>query len=45
MKERKIYLDLIRVVACVMVVLMHSPVPESLNPATKGAGPFLVYLS
>ena len=45
MKERNIYLDLIRVIACIMVVFMHSPVPETINPATKNAGPFLAYLS
>ena len=26
MKERIVYLDIIRIVACLMVILMHSPV-------------------
>ena len=27
MKERVFYLDLIRVIACLMIILMHSPMP------------------
>ena len=42
MKERKIYLDLIRVIACIMVVIMHSPIPATINPETVNYGPFLV---
>lgn len=42
MKERKIYLDVIRVLACIMVVVMHSPIPATINPAAESCGPFLV---
>lgn len=40
MKERDISLDIIRIIACFMVVLMHSPVPSE-----KASGPFLAALS
>ncbi len=32
-KERIVYLDVIRVVACMMVILMHSPLPGNGAPA------------
>ena len=32
MKERVLYLDIIRIVACCMIVLMHSPHPNAGNP-------------
>lgn len=28
MKERDLSLDIIRIIACVMVVIMHSPIPS-----------------
>lgn len=34
MKERVLYLDIIRIVACCMIVLMHSPHPDAGNPGT-----------
>ncbi len=42
MKERKIYLDIIRVIACIMVVCMHSPIP---GDSASNYGPFLVLSS
>lgn len=42
MKERKIYIDLIRVIACIMVVIMHSPIPSTIVPGAETKGPFLV---
>lgn len=40
MKQRDVSLDIIRLLACCMVVLMHSPLPSS-----SANGPFLVALS
>lgn len=40
MKRRILYLDFLRVLACMMVVLMHSPVPSG-----QGSGIFLSTLS
>lgn len=31
MKQRDITLDMLRIIACMMVVLMHSPIPSSNN--------------
>ena len=28
MKQRQIHLDILRIIACMMVVLMHSPMPR-----------------
>lgn len=39
MKPRTIYLDIIRVIACLMVILMHAPVP---GEGAAAHGPFLV---
>lgn len=39
-KERNISLDIIRILACFMVVLMHSPIPSE-----NAIGPFLTVLS
>ncbi len=39
MKHRDITLDIIRIMACMMVVAMHSPIPS-----TNASGPFLVGL-
>lgn len=40
MKSRDVSLDIIRILACCMVVLMHSPIPSADAP-----GPFLTALS
>ena len=40
MKQRDIALDIIRIVACIMVVMMHSPMPSD-----NAIGPFLTALS
>lgn len=40
MKQRDTALDMVRIVACLMVVLMHSPLPTA-----NANGPFLVALS
>lgn len=40
MKERDLSLDIIRIIACVMVVIMHSPMPSS-----RANGLFLSSLS
>ena len=31
-KQRILYLDVIRIIACCMIVLMHSPHPQAGNP-------------
>lgn len=38
-KQRTIYLDVVRVVACMMVIVMHAPIS---GDAAEGHGPFLV---
>jgi surface polysaccharide O-acyltransferase-like enzyme len=45
MKERKIYLDLIRVIACALVIIIHSPIPATINPVAQNHGPFLMLVS
>lgn len=40
MMKRDISLDLVRIIACFLVVLMHSPLPS-----TAANGPFLAALS
>lgn len=41
-KQRTVYLDVIRVIACMMVIIMHSPIP-GINAESHGA--FLVLIS
>ena len=41
-KQRTIYLDIIRIVACVMVITMHAPI---LGEGASAHGPFLVFSS
>lgn len=31
MKKRNLHLDIVRILACIMVILMHSPIPSSNN--------------
>lgn len=40
--QRTIYLDVIRVIACMMVIIMHAPIPGT---GAEGHGPFLVLIS
>lgn len=37
-----VYLDIIRVIACIMVIIMHAPIPGA---DAEGHGPFLVLIS
>lgn len=41
-KQRTIYLDVIRIIACIMVVIMHAPIP---GLDAESHGPFLVLIS
>ena len=29
MKERVLYLDIIRIIACIMIIAMHAPIPNT----------------
>lgn len=40
--QRTVYLDIIRVIACMMVIIMHAPIPGA---DAEGHGPFLVLIS
>lgn len=40
--QRTIYLDVIRIIACMMVIIMHAPIPGT---GAEGHGPFLVLIS
>lgn len=40
--QRTVYLDIIRVIACIMVIMMHAPIPGA---GAEGHGPFLVLIS
>lgn len=40
--QRTIYLDVIRVIACMMVIIMHAPIP---GVGAESHGPFLVLIS
>lgn len=42
MKQRTLYLDIIRVVACLMVIVMHAPIS---GDGAMTHGPFLVFTS
>ena len=42
MKQRILYLDVIRVVACLMVIVMHAPIS---GDGAMTHGPFLVFAS
>lgn len=42
MNQRIIYLDVIRIIACMMVIIMHAPIPGA---DAEGHGPFLVLIS
>lgn len=37
-----VYLDVIRIIACMMVIIMHAPIPGT---GAEGHGPFLVLIS
>lgn len=41
-QQRKTYLDIIRILACLMVIIMHAPI---LGVGAEGHGPFLVLIS
>lgn len=41
-QQRKTYLDIIRILACLMVIIMHAPIP---GVGAEGHGPFLVLIS
>lgn len=42
MKQRIVYLDIIRIIACLMVIIMHAPMPSE---NISAYGPLLVLLS
>lgn len=44
-KERKFELDLIRVIACLMVITMHAPMPLASGAETTGTNLFLLAIS
>lgn len=41
-QQRKTYLDIIRILACLMVIIMPAPIPGA---GAEGHGPFLVLIS